>query len=100
MKKLPRIKCNRWRSGVCLEFAVPQDSEGVVVYCPRARAAYAEPGECCHHPLYTALPKLKKMRQAGVKLDRYGDRLESPEFVERLWVAFSKARVRRSAASS
>lgn len=87
-----KVRCSEWSSGVCSAIA---QAHQTVVYCPRSRAENCGPGQCCHHPLYAVRPRLLEMKQAGVKLRRYGSRLKDPAFVARLYQAFLKARARR-----
>ena len=91
------LSCNKWRQGVCGAIA---DQSNAVAYCPRARAAYAKPGECCHHPLYEVRPLIVEMKRSGVNLLRYRERLRDPDFVKKLYSSFLKASASRSSASS
>lgn len=92
-KKTQSAKCDKWKHGVCLQLA---KEAGEAVYCPLARAAHAAPGECCHHPLRIVQLRLTEMTQAGIKLDRYSERLKDPEFVDRLYSAFLRKFSKRS----
>jgi len=67
-----------------------------VVFCPRERAVNCAPGQCCHHPLVEIRQILSEMKRAGINLRRYGKKLKDPEFVERLYSAFLKARSKHS----
>ena len=90
--KLGPIRCDKFKSGICAAEA----ALGHVVYCLRARAEFAGPGQCCHHPLRRVRERLETLKSAGVRLARYGKRLRDEAFVDRLYRAFLRARSKRS----
>jgi len=83
----PEVSCDRWVGGLCRSIDRP-------TYCPVGRAEHSLPGECCHHPL-------RKLREAGVDLARYDERLRAdPGFASKLYLAWTRARSKRSARTS
>ena len=79
--------------GICLAIVVVLEK---ITYCPAGRAESCSPGACCHHPLFRIKPLLREMGEAGIELRRYGAKLRDPDFVDRLYQEFVKARRRRS----
>lgn len=76
-------KCDKWRQGMC--------AAHLALYCPRERAEYLGPGECCHHPLRVVRDQLTEMKRAGVNIAKYGKRLRSGAFVAKLYRRFKKS---------